>query len=166
VAAAGHTIGSATWSLKVLTDKKWTEEQRKEEIEKGFSAVKLVLGGVSPAPFFRFPNLQRAPEMVTYLGSRNIAIFSTDVESLDFKASTSQEMIDRTMQGLGKVGKGIVRITDTRRSAEALPELLSRLKAGGYKIVQIKAKAPVQTIASYDEAVVRDMRRPSVTSTK
>ena len=44
VLAAGHTIGSHTWSHATLTNKKLTEDQRKEEIEKGFSAVKWALG--------------------------------------------------------------------------------------------------------------------------
>ena len=86
VLAAGHTIGTHTWSHATLTNKKLTEDQRKEEIEKGFSAVKWALGGVSPAPFFRFPALQHPPEMVTYLGDRNIAMFSCDLDSFDFKA--------------------------------------------------------------------------------
>ena len=86
VLAAGHTIGSHTWSHATLTNKKLTEQQRKDEIEKGFSAVKWALGGVSPAPFFRFPALQHPPEMVTYLGTRNIAMFSCDLDSFDFKA--------------------------------------------------------------------------------
>ena len=50
VLAAGHTVGSHTWSHATLTNKKLTEDQRKEEIEKGFSAVKWALGGVSPSP--------------------------------------------------------------------------------------------------------------------
>src|SRR6202021_840651 len=86
VAAAGHTIGSHTWSHATLTNKKLTEDQRKDEIEKGFSAVKWALGGASPAPFFRFPALQHPPEMVTYLGSRNIAMFSCAPHSFAFKA--------------------------------------------------------------------------------
>jgi peptidoglycan/xylan/chitin deacetylase (PgdA/CDA1 family) len=76
VAAAGHTVGAHTWSHATLTNKKLTEPQRIEEIEKGFSAVKWALGGASPSPFFRFPALQHPPEMVTYLGTRNIAMFS------------------------------------------------------------------------------------------
>jgi peptidoglycan/xylan/chitin deacetylase (PgdA/CDA1 family) len=72
VYAAGHTVGSHTWSHATLTNKKLTENQRKGEIENGFSAVKWALG-VSPAPFFRFPALQHPPEMVTYLGERNIS---------------------------------------------------------------------------------------------
>ena len=53
--------------------------------------MKWALGGMAPAPFFRFPALQHPPEMVTYLGSRNIAIFSCDLDSFDFKASKAAD---------------------------------------------------------------------------
>jgi peptidoglycan/xylan/chitin deacetylase (PgdA/CDA1 family) len=163
VMAAGHTIGSHTWSHKALTNKKLTEDQRKEEIEKGFSAVKWALGGVSPAPFFRFPALQHPPEMVTYLGTRNIAIFSCDLDSFDFKAKNAQQVIDVTMKKLDKLGKGIILLHDFHKhTAEALPELLRRLKAGGYKVVRMIPKAPVQTLPQYDEAILKDAKLPTV----
>ena len=165
VAAAGHTIGAHTWSHATLTNKKLTEDQRKEEIEKGFSAVKWALGGVSPAPFFRFPALQHPPEMVTYLGTRNIAMFSCDLDSFDFKARNAQQVIDVTMKKLDKLGKGIILMHDFHKhTAEALPELLRKLKAGGYKVVQMKAKAPVQTLPQYDEEVLKDAKLPTVSS--
>jgi hypothetical protein len=47
-----------------------------------------------------------------------------------------------------------------KHTAEALPELLRRLKAGGYKIVQMKAKAPLETLASYDDAMAKDAKVP------
>ena len=57
------------------------------------------------------------------------------------------------MTKLEKQGKGIILMHDFQQhTAEALPDLLRRLKAGGYKVVQIKAKAPVQTLPEYDEA--------------
>jgi peptidoglycan/xylan/chitin deacetylase (PgdA/CDA1 family) len=164
VAAAGHTVGTHTWSHATLTNKKLTEQQRKDEIEKGFSAVKWALG-TSPAPFFRFPALQHPPEMVTYLGTRNIAMFSCDLDSFDFKASKPQQVIDVTMKKLDKLGKGIILMHDFHKhTAEALPELLHRLKAGGYKVVQMRAKAPVQTIAQYDEEILKDAKLPTVSS--
>src|SRR5215470_20138953 len=58
VYAAGHTIGTHTWSHANLNDKKLNDDQRKDEIEKGISAVKWALGGVAPSSFFRFPALQ------------------------------------------------------------------------------------------------------------
>ncbi len=165
VLAAGHTIGTHTWSHATLTNKKLTEDQRKEEIEKGFSAVKWALGGVSPAPFFRFPALQHPPEMVTYLGTRNIAIFSCDLDSFDFKARNAQQVIDVTMKKLDKLGKGIILLHDFHKhTAEALPTLLRKLKEGGYKIVQMKPKAPVQTLPQYDEEVLKDAKLPTVSS--
>ena len=60
VAAAGHTVGAHTWSHANLNSKTMTEQLAKDEIEKGFSAVKLALGA-DPAPFFRFPELQHRP---------------------------------------------------------------------------------------------------------
>jgi peptidoglycan/xylan/chitin deacetylase (PgdA/CDA1 family) len=165
VAAAGHTIGTHTWSHATLTNKKLTEDQRKEEIEKGFSAVKWALGGVSPSPFFRFPALQHPPEMVTYLGTRNIAMFSCDLDSFDFKARNAQQVIDVTMKKLDKQGKGIILMHDFHKhTAEALPALLRKLKEGGYKVVQMKAKAPVQTLPQYDEEVLKDTKLPTVSS--
>jgi len=165
VMAAGHSIGSHTWSHAALVNKKLNEQQRKDEIEKGFSAVKWALGGKSPAPFFRFPALQHPPEIVTYLGSRNIAIFSCDLDSFDFKASKAQTVIDTVMHKVDKLGKGIILMHDFQKhTAEALPELLKRLKAGGYKVVAMRAKAPVQTIAQYDEDIVKDLKLPTVSS--
>lgn len=164
VAEQGHTIGAHTWSHANLNNKKLTEAQQKDEIEKGFSAVKWALG-TAPSPFFRFPALQHPPAMVTYLGERNIAIWSCDLDSFDFKASTPQKVIDTVMAKLDKLGKGIVLMHDFQKhTAEALPELMKRLKAGGYKIVQVKAKAPVQTLAQYDEELVKDVKLPTVSS--
>jgi peptidoglycan/xylan/chitin deacetylase (PgdA/CDA1 family) len=164
VAAAGHTVGAHTWSHANLNNKKLTEPQRKEEIEKGFSAVKWALGA-PPAPFFRFPALQHPPEMVTYLGERNIGIFSTDLDSFDFKASKAQTIIDTVMRKVDKMGKGIVLMHDFQKhTGEALPELLRKLKAGGYKVVHMRAKAPVQTLPEFDESVIKDMKLPTVSS--
>ena len=55
VYAAGHTIGTHTWSHVALVNKKLSEEQRKEEIEKGFSrgemgARRRFTGTVLPLP--------------------------------------------------------------------------------------------------------------------
>lgn len=164
VAEQGHTIGSHTWSHANLNNKKLTDEQRKEEIEKGFSAVKWALGA-SPSPFFRFPALQHPPAMVTYLGERNVAMWSCDLDSFDFKSRTAQKIVDTVMGKLEKNGKGIILMHDFQKhTAEALPELMKRLKAGGYKVVQVKAKAALETLAQYDEEVVKGLKLPATTS--
>jgi peptidoglycan/xylan/chitin deacetylase (PgdA/CDA1 family) len=164
VAAAGHTVGSHTWSHANLNKKGMTEHQAKDEIEKGFSAVRLALGA-APAPFFRFPQLQHPPAMVTYLGTRDIAMFSCDLDSFDFKASKPEKIVETVMTKVNKLGKGIILMHDFQKhTAEALPALLGRLKAGGYKVVQMKAKAPLQTLAQYDAEVTKDARLPTISA--
>src|SRR5438445_313701 len=165
VYAAGHTIGSHTWSHAALVNKKLNEQQRKDEIEKGFSAVKWALGGKSPAPFFRFPALQHPPEMVTYLGTRNIAIFSCDLDSFDFKASKPQTVINSVLRKVDKQSKAIVLMHDFQKhTAEALPELLKRLKAGGFKVVAMRAKSPASTLPEYDQELLKDVKLPTVST--
>ena len=165
VAAAGHTVGAHTWSHANLNAKKVTDQIAKDEIEKGYSAVKLALGA-APSPFFRFPELQHGPAAVAYLGTRNIAIFSCDLDSFDFRAKNADQIVNTVMTKLDKQGKGIILMHDFQKhTAEALPTLLQRLKAGGYKVVQMKAKAPLQTLPEYDEALLKDVKVP-VASTR
>ena len=160
VAAAGHTIGSHTWSHKDLA--KLSAQDAKDEIEKGISAVHWALGGPA-APFFRFPALSHAPEMLTYLGERNIAIFSADMDSLDFKIHKPDQVIASVLAKLKKNGKGIVLMHDFQRAtAEAAPELLRQLKANGYKVVFLKAKTTLSTIASYDEIIGKNNKLPTL----
>src|SRR5260221_2459240 len=164
VAAAGHTVGAHTWSHANLNSKKMTEQQAKDEVEKGFSAVKLALGA-APSPFFRFPQLQHGPAAMAYLGSRNIAIFSCDLDSFDFRAKYATQIVNTVMTKLDKQGKGIILMHDFQKhTAEALPTLLRRLKAGGYKVVQMRANAPLQTLVEYDDGLVKDMKLPTVSA--
>ena len=154
VAAAGHTIGSHTWSHADLS--KLTTDQAKEEFEKGASAVQAALGEPG-ASFFRFPGLRNPPEMVTYLGARNIGIFSTDMDSFDFKICKPEQVVLSVMTKLKKRGKGIVLLHDFQHPTSlALPELLAQLKAGGYKVVQVKAKNPVNTLPEYNETIMKE----------
>jgi peptidoglycan/xylan/chitin deacetylase (PgdA/CDA1 family) len=163
VYAAGHTIGTHTWSHADLTSKKLNDDQRKEEIEKGISAVKWALGGISPSSFFRAPDLRHPPEMVTYLGTRNIAIFSCDLDSFDFKARNAKQVEDVIFKKLGKLGKGIILMHDFHKhTAEALPAILARLKAEGYKVVAMRSKVPVQSLPQYDEAILKDAKLPTL----
>ena len=155
VAAAGMTVGNHTWSHKDLARNPYAKdiELAKQEIEMGVSAVHMAVGGPT-APFFRFPDLQQPPELMSYLGTRNIAIFSTDIDTFDFKLRKPDDVIKSAMTKLAKNGKGIVLMHDFQHNtAEALPELLRQLKAGGYKIVHMVPKDSVTTLAKYDDMV-------------
>jgi peptidoglycan/xylan/chitin deacetylase (PgdA/CDA1 family) len=156
VAAAGHTIGSHTWSHVDLTKK--TEQEGKDEIEKGLSAVHWALQGAPHAPFFRFPDLRHPPEMVTYLGTRNIAIFSTDMDSFDFKMHKPEQVVASVMTKLAKRGKGIILLHDFQKpTSMAVPTILAQLKANGYKIVHMVPKEPAITLPQYDEIIPKEV---------
>ena len=158
VVAAGMTVGTHTWSHKDLAKNPYASdiELAKQEIEMGFSAVHAAAGGAPIAPFFRFPDLQHPPALLAYLAERNIATFSTDLDSFDFKLHKPEQVIKSVMSKLEKHGKGIILMHDFQRAtAEAMPELLKQLKAGGYKVVHLVPRAPVTTIAKYDEMVAQ-----------
>jgi peptidoglycan/xylan/chitin deacetylase (PgdA/CDA1 family) len=156
VAAAGETIGTHTWSHPDLTKK--TEQEGKEEIEKGLSAVHWALQGAQHAPFFRFPDLRHPPEMVTYLGTRNIAIFSTDIDSFDFKLHKPEQVVESVMSKLAKRGKGIILMHDFQRPTSiAITTILEQLKANGYKIVHMVPKEQATTLAEYDEIIPKEV---------
>ena len=161
VAAKGHTIGSHTWSHPKDLGK-MTLEKGKEEIEMGISAVRRAVGDQSAA-FIRFPSLKHPTELVKYAGERNIGIWSTDIDSFDFKfTKKSDKLVPTIMAKLAKRGKGILLMHDFQKStAGAIPELLTQLKAGGYKIVQVKAKSTVASKPEYDALVVAQLKGPA-----
>jgi hypothetical protein len=64
------------------------------------------------------------------------------------------KVIASVMGKLQKAGKGIILMHDFQHATSvALPDLLVQLKAGGYKVVQVKAKSQVTTLADYDAEV-------------
>jgi peptidoglycan-N-acetylglucosamine deacetylase len=151
---AGMTVGTYTWSHKDLTRNPYANDPDKaeQEIEMGNSAVHSAAAGGKVAPFFRFPGLQASPQLTSYLAERNIAIFSTDIDSRDFTMHKPQQVVDSVMSQLEKRGKGIVLLQDFHHNtAEALPELLKQLKLAGYKVVHMVPKEQLTTIPKYDE---------------
>jgi peptidoglycan/xylan/chitin deacetylase (PgdA/CDA1 family) len=156
VVKAGHTVGSHTWSHKDLS--KLTADEAKTEIEMGIAAVSIALGNKPIAPFFRFPALRHPPEMVKYLGDRNVGIFSTDMDSFDFKIHKPEQVVKSVMTKLAKHGKGIILMHDFQHgTSEAAPELLKQLKAGGYKVVQVVGKTPIEPLPEYKAMVLKEI---------
>jgi peptidoglycan/xylan/chitin deacetylase (PgdA/CDA1 family) len=125
VAKSGHTIGTHTMEHKDLS--KLPMDKAKDQIEEAFSVVQRAVGGPI-APFFRFPYLRANEEELKYLADRNIAVFSVDIDSLDFKHPPAAKLIKHIMARLDKEGKGILLMHDIQpHTAQALPELLKQL---------------------------------------
>jgi len=151
---AGHTIGTHTWSHADLSKLK-SEDQWKAEIEKGVSAVRRAVGAPI-APFFRYPVLKDTKESLAHLASRNIAIFSADLDTFDFKfkRQNTDGFSKTVIERLDRIGKGILLFHDVHPvTAKALPAVLNELKARGYKVVHLRPKAELKTLAEYDAQV-------------
>ena len=161
VVEAGMTIGTHTWSHKDLARNPYAKDldQAKQEIEMGNSAVHMAAAGEPVSPFFRFPDLQHTPALVSYLGERNIAIFSTDIDSFDFKIRKPDQVVKSVMTKLERHGKGIILMHDFQHAtAEALPELIRQLKAAGYKVVHMVPRQPLTTVPKYDEMITQQRK--------
>ena len=88
------------------------------------------------------------------------------MDSLDFKIRKPEQVRQSVMTKLKKNGKGIVLMHDFQHAtAEALPELLRQLKAGGYKVVHVVAKGKLESLPKYDE-MVKAQDKLSVTNTR
>ncbi|MGA7957941.1 MAG: polysaccharide deacetylase family protein, partial [Xanthobacteraceae bacterium] len=166
---AGMTVGSHTWSHKDLAKNPYAKdiEQAKQEIEMGVSAVHMAAAGGPVAPFFRFPDLQMPPDLIAYLGTRNIATFSTDIDTFDFKIHKPEDVVKSVMTKLAKNGKGILLMHDFQHgTAEAMPEILHQLHLAGYKVVGLVPKFAVTTIPKYDDMVRADDKYSSSNNTR
>ena len=166
---AGMTVGSHTWSHKDLAKNPYAKdiEQAKQEIEMGVSAVHMAAAGGPVAPFFRFPDLQMPADMIAYLGTRNIATFSTDIDTFDFKIHKPEDVVKSVMTKLAKNGKGILLMHDFQHgTAEAMPEILHQLHLAGYKVVGLVPKFAVTTIPKYDDMVRADDKYSSSNNTR
>lgn len=145
VAEAGHTIGTHSWTHPNMA--RLTLPEVKHEVEATFDIVQK--NSPEPvAPFFRYPYLSSSKLTEDYFKSRNIGQFAVDIDSSDWRVRSSAPVIARVMAGLKKRGRGIILMHDIHKwTADAVPKLLQQLKAGGYKVVALKPKAPVQLIA-------------------
>lgn len=156
LADGGHTIGSHTWSHKNLAKKK--SKVAESEIERGLSAVSLAIGE-KQSPFFRFPYLKDSEPLVKYLGERNIAIFSTDLDSFDFKTKSQNRLITNIVKKLKKRKKGILLLHDIQPvTVKAMPKLLDALKESGFKIVHLKSKESAKSLPNFEAIVKKEFK--------
>lgn len=148
IASHGHTIGTHTWSHANLRGRSTAAAEK--EFELGISAIRLA-AGKPIAPFFRYPYLADTPRVMTLLKQRNIASFSIDADSKDFRTPSGEQMRRNILNQLGSKGRGILLFHDIQTStARGIHDLLNDLKAKKYHVVHLVAKQPVATVANYD----------------
>ncbi len=151
VAAAGHTVGSHTWSHKNLGAVNAAVMRR--DFEMGVAAVNKANDNAA-APFFRFPYLSAGHAGRALVKARNFATFWIDVDSKDYLSKSPSDVHRRVMSQLAVTGKGIVLFHDIQPSTvKALPGLLKDMREKGFRIVHAVPVTPAEAVADYDSDV-------------
>src|SRR5438270_297680 len=123
-------ICSLAISMSLATGAAWAQNSASDAVSRPAASAACpgnleplrVALGQPEAPLFRFPELRHSPELVSYLGTRNVGIFSTDIDSFDFKTRKPEQVIASVMTKLKKAGKGIVLLHDFQHPTSlALP---------------------------------------------
>ena len=139
VIEAGETVGTHTWSHKDLARNPYASdlEKAKEEIEMG-NQRRAYRPRVAPSR-----GVLPLPGSAASAGDGLLSRRTQHRDILDrprlvrFQVRKPEQVIKSVMTKLEKRGKGIILMHDFQRgTAEAMPELIRQLKAGGYKVVQ------------------------------
>lgn len=138
VAAEGHTVAGHTQTHRMPF---WElpHAEAVADIEQGFQTISDVLGRPI-APIFRFPGLQDTLALRDHLSARNISALSVDVMGEDTHVdATVESVVETVMRELRLRNGGIVLLHDPlRRTADALPILLERMRTEGFRIVHLE----------------------------
>jgi peptidoglycan/xylan/chitin deacetylase (PgdA/CDA1 family) len=153
VYAEGHAIGTHSESHP-FTFARMAVEKAAREIEDGFESVRAALGdpkGVSD--FFRIPGLLRQVSVEAHLTAHGYQTWSVDLVADDWRHINDKEIVRRAMSRIEARGKGVLLLHDIHKlTALAIPQLLTELKARGYKIVHVvEANAELPKTASLPE---------------
>ncbi|HEY8246176.1 MAG TPA: polysaccharide deacetylase family protein [Hyphomicrobium sp.] len=164
VASHGHTVAAHTWSHAKLQG--LAPDKAKDEIELGFSAVAQALGAPI-APFFRFPYLRPSAAAMDYLKARNVASFTIDIDSRDFRTREADAVKRTVLAQLAGTRKGILLFHDIQPStAQALEGILAELKQRGFKVVHLVPKMTATTLPAYDAQADRLIAHRSLAAAK
>ncbi|PHR25702.1 MAG: polysaccharide deacetylase [Hoeflea sp.] len=135
VVSHGHSIGGHTYNHANLA--KAGNSRALDDIATGNAAVTRATG--TPVGFFRFPYLADTGALRNSVAARGMVILDVDIDTKDYFKSSPATIAARTMAQVRARRKGIILMHDIHhRTAAMLPSLLSQLKAGGYKVVDLK----------------------------
>ena len=133
---AGHSVALHSMAhpqLPQLPDAaQWADlKAAQEAFERAFGV---------PAAAYRFPFLAETPSTRTALAAQRITVLSADAAADDWLPDQTPQMLaDRLLQRLDAAGGGIVLLHDAQdQTADALPLILKRLKAQGWRVVHLQ----------------------------
>lgn len=155
----GHTVASHTWSHPILS--KMSYYGSVKQINRGISAISSALDGLEDdngiraevAPFFRFPGLNHTRRLRGYLANKDIATFSCDIGTDDWRRISPRTLYKRALRMIESRGSGVVIFHDTHyRTSYMLPQILDELARRGYTTVHMVPKGDARHLAEQARA--------------
>lgn len=146
IAAEGHTIAGHT-ERHPMPFSQLSQREGEAEIERGFASLTRVLGA-PPAALFRFPGLDHTAGHLAYLSRRDVTALSVDVIGGDTRADATAASVTRNiLGGARRQNGGVLLLHDPlRRTARALPAILTGLREGGFSLVHLQTAAPFRPL--------------------
>ncbi len=130
LAGNGYAIANHSYSHSQLS------KQAVESIRDEVSSTDRLLKSVDPkrSVLFRFPYGARNTQALKAVADADLISVMWNVDSLDWADPLPSSIADRVMRTLDKEGRGILLFHDIHeRTVKALPMVLDRLVANGYK---------------------------------
>ncbi len=134
IAEAGHDIGNHTYYHKVIT--KISPEELQEEVVKCYQTVAQIIGR-EPELFFRPPTLEYDQATINAVLATGFkyALLS-DISTQDYERS-ADEVVDYAVSNAENGGLVVMHLTDNSSGVEALPRIIEKLRAKGYKLAKL-----------------------------
>jgi len=131
----GHPLGNHTYSHPDLT--KLSPEQVSEEVDKAQSLIEKAAGHKVTPLYFRPPYGALSQKIRRVVESAGYCLVLWTVDALDWqKGASTQKVEDRVIAKAR--GDAIILMHITRFTQEALPVIVERLRASGYKFVNLE----------------------------
>jgi peptidoglycan/xylan/chitin deacetylase (PgdA/CDA1 family) len=134
IAAAGHTVGTHTWSHQVLP--KLQHEAAVREITKAIDVAQEVTG--QRPLLFRFPEFHYSDGLLTWFAHQSLAVISADLAPADWRGDPPEVTLERAKQLLQLHDRGILVLHDSQpNTPRFLRELLRYMKENRYGVVHL-----------------------------
>ncbi len=132
IAAAGHEIGNHSYSHPDFRTK--DEGEIETELRRTDELIRQACGAVPK--LVRFPSGDYTAETVSTVRQLGYEVIQWDVDSRDWMDPSSEEITERVMSQL-QPGSILLFHAGKSNTEEALPRILSRMKAEGYRFIPV-----------------------------
>ncbi len=134
IAEAGHDIGNHTYYHKVIT--KISPLELQEEVVKCHQTVTQIIGR-EPDLYFRPPTLEYDQTTINAVLATGFKyVFLSNISTQDYERS-ADEVVDYAVSSAENGGLVVMHLTDNSSGVEALPRIIEKLRAKGYKLAKL-----------------------------